>query len=52
MAFKETLDMTKHALTTNLACIYIFFQTFYLSEKMKDKHVAIIQKAIIMKIII
>ena len=36
MAFKETLDMTKHALTTNLACIYIF-SNFLLIRKNERK---------------
>ena len=42
-------DNTEHALTTNLACI---FNTFCLSDEMKDRCIAIIQKQIIMKIII
>ena len=42
---------TEHALTTSLAYTY-FFNTFCLSEEMKNKCIAIIQKQIIMKIII
>ena len=50
MAFKQTLNMTtQHFLATDLA---YFFNIFYLSEEMKDKCVAIIQRQIIMKIII
>ena len=50
MAFKQTLNMTtEHALTTNLA---YFFNFFCLSEEMKDKCIASIQKQIIMKTII
>ena len=40
---------TEQALSTNLA---YFFNTFYLSEEMKDKCIVIIQKQIAMKIII
>ena len=53
MAFKQMLSMTtqntEHALTTNLKCV--FFSTFCVSEEMKDKYIAIIQKEIITKII-
>ena len=47
IAFKQMLDMTniEHALTTNLTCV--FLNTFCLSEEMKIKCIAIIQKQII-----
>ena len=44
-------DNTEHALTSNLTYVY-FFNTFCLSEKIKDKCISNIQKKIIMKIII
>ena len=49
MMFKQKTghDNTKHALTTNLA---YFFNTFCLSEEMKDKFIVIIQEETIMKI--
>ena len=48
MAFKQTLDVT----TQNMLKFTNFFNTFCLSEEIKYKCVAIIQKQIIMKIII
>ena len=48
MVFKQTLDMTKHKMLEQL----YFFNTFWLSEEMKDKCITIIQKHIVMKITI